>query len=108
MEISIKYLLPMLVVFNNKNYFCMIDYAFGSLYWLNEPEDAEQKKIIEQEVLRKTDANFLKNIQNIEDVKIGKNINNLLDDIKNNSLIKKYSVDLDSLNQEKEIEVDNG
>lgn len=102
MEISIKYLLPILVVFNNKNYFCMIDYSFGNLYWINEPDDIEQKKELEKEVLRKIDNKFIKNIQNIEDVKINNNILNLLDDIKNNSLIKKYKVDIETMDKKSE------
>lgn len=97
----------MLVVFNNKNYICLIDYAFGNLHWLEGPEDGEQKKEIEKEILRKTDSSFINNIKNIEEVKINNNINNLLNDIKNNSIYKKYQVEIDSLNKQENVEEKN-
>jgi len=101
MEISIKYLVPILAILDNKNYFCMVDYSFGNLYFLNEPEDSEKKKILEKEILRKIDTVA---VRDIKEVDISKNIINIVNDIENNDIIKKYSVNVNLEEENKEVE----
>lgn len=89
MEISIKYLVPLLVVFNNKNYFCMVDYGSGNLYFLNEPDDTELKIKLEKEILRKVDTSAVKDFQG--EVTLNSSISSIIRDINNNDFFKKYN-----------------
>lgn len=98
---SIKYLVPLLIVFNNKNYFCMVDYSSSNLYFLNEPENQDIKKILEKEILRKVDDVAVKDFQG--DVSINDSVSSIIRDIENNNFIKKYKFDLD-INKDEEKE----
>jgi len=89
MEISVKYLVPLLVVFNNKNYFCMVDYGSSNLYFLNEPDDAELKIKLEKEILRKVDTSAVKDFQG--EVTLNSSISSIIRDINNNDFVKKYN-----------------
>lgn len=101
MDITIKYLVPLLVVFNNKNYFCMIDYATSNLYFIDEPEDLEIKKILEKEILKKVDDVAVDDFQG--NAVLNKDISSIIKDIENNKFINQYKFELD-LNKEKEKE----
>lgn len=106
MEVSIKYLLPLVAVLNNKNYFCMIDYSYGNLYFLNPPEDVEIKNFLEKEILRKVDIVAVNDVK--DNVDISSNVASILKDIQNDEIIKKYSVNLDlEENNEPEQEIEN-
>lgn len=89
MELSVRYLVPLLVVFNNKNYFCMVDYSSDNLYFLNEPDDPELKIKLEKEILRKVDTSAVKDFQG--DLTLNSNISSIIRDINNNDFIKKYN-----------------
>jgi hypothetical protein len=88
MEISIKYLVPLLAVLDNKNYFCMVDYARDSLYFLNEPSNHEEKELLKKEILKKIDHINVKDIKS--DIDFSSNVSSIIKDIENDNIIKKY------------------
>ncbi len=85
---SIKYLVPMLVVFDQKKCFCMVDYAGGKVYFLDESIDEDQKRAIESQVLRKVDTSAVVDV--ISGSSSISNISNVLKDLDYEKLRKKY------------------
>lgn len=106
MEVSVKYLLPLLAVLNNKNYFCMVDYSYGNLYFITEPENEEIKSALEKEILRKVDIVAVKDIQ--EGIELSSSVSSILKDIENNEITKKYFEKIKEIEVNDEGEDDNG
>lgn len=85
---SIKYLVPMLVVFDQKKCFCMVDYSGGKVYFLDESINEDQKKAIELEVLRKVDTSAIVDV--IGGGAVISDVSSVLKDLDYDKLIKKY------------------
>ena len=102
---SIKYLVPMLVVFDQKKCFCMVDYSGGNVYFLDESIGEDQKRAIEMQVLRKVDTSA------IIDVASGSssisNISDVLKDLDYDKLRKKYIPDTQDDQPEEESTEEN-
>jgi len=88
MEMSIKYLVPMLVIFDQKKCFCMVDYSGGNVYFLDESIDEDQKRAIEMQVLRKVDTSAV--IDVVSGSSSISNISDVLKDLDYDKLRKKY------------------
>jgi hypothetical protein len=88
MEMSIKYLVPMLVVFDQKKCFCMVDYSGSKVYFLDESISEDQKRAIEMQVLRKVDTSAVFDV--ISGSSSISDIGGVLKDLDYEKLRKKY------------------
>ena len=88
---SIKYLVPMLVIFDQKKCFCMVDYSGGNVYFLDESIDEDQKRAIEMQVLRKVDTSAVVDV--VSGSSSISNISDVLRDLDYDKLRNKYMPD---------------
>ena len=100
MEMSIKYLVPMLVIFDQKKCFCMVDYSGDKVYFLDESIDEDQKRAIETQVLRKVDTSAVVDV--VSGSSSISNISDFLKDLDYEKLRNKYAPDTSQDDQTEE------
>lgn len=96
---SIKYLVPMLVIFDQKKCFCMVDYSGGKVYFLDESIDEDKKRAIEMQVLRKVDTSAIVDV--VSGSSSISNISDVLKDLDYDKLRSKY---IPETNQDDQLE----
>lgn len=87
--ININYLMPILVNYNNKQYISFIDFARDNVYFL-ENLDESIKQELSKLILLKINNDNIKDIKSF-DINSDNKISKIINDIKNDSIIKKYS-----------------
>ena len=86
MDLSISYLVPILINFNQKNCICMFDYKNSKVYFLGDSFDSENKKKLEDLIVNKIESGTLIDVQQPS----FSTISDLLQDLNIEDLRKKY------------------
>ena len=63
MDLSINYLVPILINFNQKNCICMFDYKNSKVYFLGDSVDEENKEELEKLIVNKIESKTLVDIK---------------------------------------------